>query len=145
MNEVKGKANVNVNTLIGIIAGLVVMFMIQQFFFSTPSVDSQLMNAASELNKHCPIYVNKYTRFDNSIASTGKVFQFDYTLLNVVKDSIDTARIIKQKEPEILNFVRTSPALKIHREHDVTLNFAYRDKNGKYLFTISIGPEKYKK
>ena len=143
MNGVQKPANIK--TLIGVVAGVAVMFLVQQFFFTTPSVDSQLINAASELNKNCPIYVNKYTRFDNAIAVQGKIFQFDYTILNVVKDSIDTLAIIKNTEPSMLNFVKTSPALKIHRENDVTLNFAYRDKNGKYLFTITIGPGKYKK
>lgn len=143
MNEIEKPANIK--TLVGIVAGVAIMFLVQQFLFSKPGVDSQLMNVASELNKNCPIYVNKYTRFDNSLAIPGKVFQFDYTILNAVKDSIDTLAIIKKTEPSLLNFVKTSPALKIHRENDVTLNFAYRDKNGKYLYTISIGPEKYKK
>jgi len=142
-NEKDKQANLII--LIGIIVGILLLFFVQQFFFSTPSVDSQLMSAASELNKHCPIYVDKYTRFDNSIAVPGKVFQFNYTILNMVKDSVDTMAIKKDKEPEMLNFVKTSPALKIHRENGLTLNFAYRDKNGKYLFTISINPEKYKK
>ena len=143
MNEVQKPATTK--TLIGIFVGVAVMFLVQQFFFSTPTVDTRLMNAASELNKNCPIYVNKYTRFDNSLAIQGKVFQFNYTILNAVKESTDTLALIKKTEPSLLNFVKTSPALKIHRENDVTLNFAYRDKNGKYLFSIIIGPEKYKK
>ncbi len=37
------------------------------------------MEIASEINKSCPMMIDKETQFDNALAMPGKVFQYNYT------------------------------------------------------------------
>jgi hypothetical protein len=46
-------------------------------------------------------------------------------------------------EPNITNFVRTNPDMKFQRDNKVTINYYYKDKDGNYLFTISVTPGQY--
>jgi len=134
--------------LIGSILGIIFFglsyFLIQQFFFKSPSFDKVMMTAASELNKTCPLMVDQYTRLDNAIALPENSFQYNYTLINMDKSevSIDTAK--KYLLPNIINNVKTNPDLKIYRDNKTTMIYNYKDKNGVFIFKFSITPDMYK-
>ena len=139
--------NVRRNQVLGIVAGIIVFglsyFAVQQIFFKAPSFDKNMMKFASELNKTCPIMVDAETRLDNAIALPGNVFQYNYTLVNIEKANADTSGMKNYLEPVITNLVRTNPQMKYQRDHKTTLNYYYKDKNGVYLFLVSITPGKY--
>ncbi|MCX6246617.1 MAG: hypothetical protein NTW10_02685 [Bacteroidetes bacterium] len=130
--------------IIGIIAFGLSYFAVQQIFFKTPSFDKGMMNIASELNKTCPIMVDAETRLDNAIALPGNIFQYNYTLVNIDKANADTLSMKNYLGPSITNFVKTNPQMKFQRDHKTTMNYYYKDKNGVYLFIISVTPDKYK-
>jgi hypothetical protein len=114
-------------------------------FFRKPMIDKTLMETANELNKSCPLMVDNITRLDNTIALPDKVFQYNYTVVNVVKDSIKTDDLKLYLQPRILNEVRTNPAMKFVRDNHVTVNYSYKDKIGVFLFDITVKPEQYLK
>jgi hypothetical protein len=128
---------------IGFAVGIMVMLTVKYYFFSMPSYDKALAAAASELNKTCPMMVDKDTRFDNAIALPNNVFQYNYTLVNATKDMVDTMQAQSILEPIMINYVRSNPEMSIQREHKTTLSYYYKDKEGVYLFSIIISPEKY--
>jgi hypothetical protein len=103
-----------------------------------------MMMAASELNKSCPIMVDKVTRLDNAVALPDNVFQYNYTLVGFDKSQVDEATIRKAIEPGLFNNVRTNPDLKVYREHKTTLAYNYRDKNGSFILKILVTPDLYK-
>jgi hypothetical protein len=111
--------------------------------FKSSSFDKALMLTASEINKTCPVMVDKATRLDNTIALPGNVFQYNYTLIGLVKDSVDIEGLKKYLEPTIRNFVKSSPEMKSLRDNKTTIRYYYKDKTGIYLFAISVEPEKY--
>jgi hypothetical protein len=108
-----------------------------------PLYDKQMMEFASEINKNCPIMIDNATRFDNATPLPGKVFQYNYTLINMVKDSFDAEELKKNLEPSVINFVKSNPEMKTVRVNKVTINYSYRDKNGTFLFTITVTPDLY--
>ncbi len=112
--------------------------------FRKPAFDKALMEAASELNKSCPIMIDNATRLDNAIAMPGNVFQYNHTLISMAKDSTNIDELKDYLEPTITNFVKTNPDMQTMRDHDVTVNYYYKDMQGVYLFTISVKPEQYK-
>ncbi|MEP7258717.1 MAG: hypothetical protein ABI687_10015, partial [Flavitalea sp.] len=57
----KNKRNKTIGAIVGIIAFGLSYFAIQQIFFKPASFDKSLMGVASELNKTCPIMVDKDT------------------------------------------------------------------------------------
>ena len=130
-------------TLIGLITGLVIMVLIQQLFFKTPNLDKELMKAASELNKTCPIMVDRETQLDNAIALTGKTFQYNYTLINLSKDSIDVHSFENNMKPFLTKNVKNAPELKIYRDNKVTMAYSYKDKNGVFITKILITSKDY--
>lgn len=108
-----------------------------------PGFDQAMMEIASDLNKSCPIMIDNATRFDNAVALPDKVFQYNYTIVSAVKDSINIEYLKNYIEPRILNTVKTQPEMKFLREHKTTFNYSYKDKDGVFLFMISVKPEQY--
>jgi hypothetical protein len=143
-NIIKSEKRINTKIILGLVIGFTIMFFISQSFYKKPTVDKLMMQAASELNKSCPFMVDNETRLDNSISLVGNIFQYNYTLINREKDKIDIPLVKRLSEPDKINIVKTSPIMKIMRDNKVIVNYHYRDKNGYYLFTISVKPEDYK-
>jgi len=141
--ESKDKKKQKLGVLIGIIVFGLSSFAVQQIFFKAPSYDKVMMKVASELNKSCPIMVDAETRFDNAVALPGNVFQYNYTLVNVDKPNADTTSMKNYLENSITNMVKTNPEMKYQRDHKTTINYYYKDKNGVYLFIVSITSDKY--
>lgn len=112
--------------------------------FRKPAFDKAMMETASEINKSCPIMIDNATRLDNAIAMPDNVFQYNYTLISMVKDSINVDELKNYLEPTITNFVKTNPDMQTMRDNDVTVNYYYKDMQGVYLLTISVKPEQYK-
>ena len=130
-------------TIVGAITFFVASFLVQQFLFKAPSFDKVMMKMASEINESCPIMVDSETRLDNAIALPSNVFQYNYTLINTEKESVDISALKDYLEPNITNFVRTNPDMKLQRDNRVTINYYYKDKHGNYLLTISVTPDQY--
>ncbi|MEI2758583.1 MAG: zinc ribbon domain-containing protein [Bacteroidia bacterium] len=137
------KKKLSVKGIIGIAVGIGTMFAVQQFLFKTPSYDKVMMQIASELNKTCPIMVDAETRLDNAIALPPNVFQYNYTLVNMDKVSVDTNELKNNLEPIVINTVKTNPQMQFQRDHKTTMNYSYKDRSGQFLFMISVTPDKY--
>lgn len=118
-------------------------FAVQQLFFKVPSYDKAMMEIASEINKSCPIMVDAETRLDNTVALPKNVFQYNYTLINIEKASVDTVDIRNSLEPTIINYVKTNPQMKTQRDLKTIINYYYKDKEGVFLLIISVTPDKY--
>ena len=129
--------------IVGAIAFIVAYFFVQQLLFRAPNLDDAMMKIASEINESCPIMIDSETRLDNTITLPSKVFQYNYTLINMEKEAVDIIMLKNHLEPNITNFVRTNPDMKFQRDNKVTVNYYYKDKNGNYLLTISVTPEQY--
>ena len=133
-------------SLLGVAVGALAFFLsfyaVQQFF-SGNSYDEAMMKVASEINKSCPFMVDADTRLDNVGALPGNVLQYNYTLINMDLVNTDTEGLKRYLEPVITNQVKTNPDMKVQRENKTTLNYSYKDRNGNFLFLISITPKKY--
>ena len=140
---VKNHKSTIFTVILAVVAFIVSYFVIQAVFFNNSVFDKSMMEMASELNKVCPIMVDAETRLDNSIALPGNMFQYNYTLVNIEKSTIDTNEFKKFLEPELINQVKTNPQMEIFRKNKVTLNYNYRDKNGVFFLLISVTPNDY--
>jgi len=151
MTEFKDKNNTPNNmdnkkiikTSIGFVIGMLAFWGIKQIFFA-PSFDKEMMKAASEINKSCPIMVDNVTRLDNSVAMPNNTFQYNYTLIGLVKDSLNIDDIKGRVEPILINNTKTNPDLKIFRDYKTTMSYFYKDRKGQFLFKIDVTPDKYK-
>lgn len=144
--EQKNKANKS-KSLLGVIVGMVFFgisyFAVQQIFFQVPSFDKVMMNAASEINKTCPIMVDRETRLDNVIALPENTLQYNYTLINLTKDQVNIDELKEYIKPAIINNIKTNPDMKAYRENKTTMAYYYKDKNGISLFKLTVTAEDY--
>ena len=137
------KRQKTIKTIIGLIVGAAVFITVQLVFFQKQSFDKAMLEAADEINKSCPMMVDKETRLDNAAALPDNVFQYNYTLINANKSDIDIEDFTIYMEPIIVNNVKTNPDLKIYRENKVTMSYYYKDKNSLFLTKIVVTPDKY--
>jgi hypothetical protein len=117
---------------------------VQNFLNSFTSIDHQLMQIASELNKTCPIYVDRETRLDNTEARQGMTLVYNYTLVNMMLEDINIPDISTRLRPQIVNHFKTSNEMKRCRDMKVTFIYKYKDKTGRFAFEIKVTPEDYR-
>lgn len=135
---------------IGFAVAFAIFYAIGQFggekivsLFMKPAFEKALVEYAREINKNCPIMIDNATRLDNTLALPDNTFQYNYTILSVVKDSVDVDALRNYIEPGIINAIKTEPQMKIIRDNKTTVNYSYKDEAGEVLFTISVKPEQY--
>ena len=141
--DTTNKRKVAIGAIFGILFFGISYFGVQQIFFKAPTFDKVMMQNASELNKNCPIMIDKYTKLDNVIALPNNTFQYNYTLVDIIKAEVNSDTIRKYIEPGIMNYVKTNPEMKIFRDNKTTINYYYKDKNGVFVLNITVTPEIY--
>lgn len=141
--EDQNKRKITIGTVVGIITFGLAYFGVQQVFFKEATFDKAMMEAASELNKTCPIMVDQHTRLDNAAALPNNIFQYNYTLINLNKSEVNIDTVKKYIEPGLINNVKTNPDLKVYRDNKVTMAYNYRDKNGIFVLKINVTPDLY--
>lgn len=129
---------------VGVVCFALVFFAVQQFFFNFPFLDKAMMAMASEINKSCPLMVDAETRLDNSTALAENTFQYNYTLINVDVENVNPEEMKQTLEPYLIDHIKNNQQMELFRKLKTTINYAYKDKAGKFLFMVSITPDKYK-
>jgi hypothetical protein len=133
--------------LLSLIVSIVVFGLsyaaVQQIFFKKPSFDKVMMAAASEINKTCPIMVDKDTRFDNAVALANNTFQYNYSLLGFDKSRINTDSLQKFMSVKLINGIKTNPQMRIYRDNKTTFVYNYNDTDGKFIMKVLITPDMY--
>jgi hypothetical protein len=127
----------------GLLAGIAIVYILQYYLLQVPAKNKMIAEIASEINNACPMMVDGETRLDNAMPMPGNTFQYNYTLVNAERASFDTMTVKALAEPTIIEYVKTEPLMQYVREQNTTINYCYRDKNGAYLFTVSVTPHQY--
>lgn len=136
------KKQLNWKALVGFIVAFIVMFYASQSLFK-PSIDSQLVSIANEMNKNCPMNVDQYTTLKNVVTLPNKTFQYNYILIGMTKDEVKLDTVKKYFFPQLLQNVKTDPKMQLFRDNEVTLSYSYYDKTGQFVTEYVIKPEMY--
>jgi hypothetical protein len=140
--EEKRKPKFDFKTILGFIVGFVVMFFVAKTLFS-PTFDKQLVNLANEMNKVCPMILDKHTTLQNVVASPDNTIVYNYVLTDLTKEEVKFDFIEKNVFPNLLENVKTNPEMKLFRDNKVILIYYYSDKNGKFVTEYRIKPNMY--
>ena len=108
------------------------------------TLSEKYIQAANEVNKNCPMMLDKDTRLDNTIALPNNVFQYNYTLISFRKEEINVDQLKNDLRPSLLNNLKTNEQMNIFRTNKTTVNYYYKDKDGVFLFLIELQYEDYK-
>ncbi len=106
---------------------------------------SKLEKVAKDINTKLPMELGNGIKWTKAEVVSEKTFRYVYTLENISAADIDTTQLKKQQTPAMLEAIKTQPSLKEFRDNDVTMQYDYNDKTGKYAYQIIITPEMYKK
>lgn len=138
------KSGKHISIFLGTIVIVLLIWGTWQIFFQNTSMDRVLEETAFELNRLCPTLIDSDTRLESVAALPPRTLQFHYTLINVEKDNVDSTAFKKYIEPILIEDTKTNPKMKFQRKRSITVNYVYKDKDGKYICAISMSPDKYK-
>jgi hypothetical protein len=130
------KRHTIITVIVGATIGAAVLFMVQRFILS-PSTETTLLQISNEFNRQCPMMVDKITRFDNTSVNNHE-FRFSYTILNAVKDSVDTLQLRHYLEPVVRQGITNNPRIEFLRQNRIIISCLYKDKNGIKLTEIKV-------
>ena len=98
---------------------------------------------AAKINFKCPFMVDVDTRMDSVHILPDSTFQYNYTLVNQVRDKIDIGGLTAYIGSQLMETVRHRSTMKFHRDQQLRMIFYYRDRNGDFVTQIIIEPEDY--
>ncbi len=108
------------------------------------SVDARLKELAQEMNKTCPRMLDQWTRLDSCVVQPGLTMRYYHSIVGELIVT-DTTLFKSKLEPQIISAMKTNPDVKFYRDNDITMEYQYNDTEGKYIFSMIITPDNYKK
>lgn len=142
--EKENKKKILISVVVTVIAFFIAFFSVQYFMSSNSKIDKQFTEIASEINKNCPILVDRDTQLNNVITLPNKTIQYNYTLINYTRADINIEEAKKFVFDNSLNTIINSPEMEYLRSKDAIFYYSYKDKNGEFLFKVKVKPEDYK-
>lgn len=97
-----------------------------------------------QFDKQCPMMINQDVRLEGVEVLSGKVVQYKYTLINVLKEEVNTDTLALNAAPEIIKGVKQDPQLSLFRNLDATLSYLYNDRLGIFVWKFDVTPAMYK-
>lgn len=111
------------------------------------AIEDELKKVAADINKTTPQNLADRVRLDSVSAKPGKIFKYNYTLTDDIKENVspeDIETFKTQTKEGALKVIKTSGEIKEFRDNDVTMEYLYYDKNGKPIADFTITPTEYK-
>lgn len=111
------------------------------------AIEDELKKVAADINKTTPQNLADEVRLDSVSAKPGKIFKYNYTLTDDIKENVspeDIETFKTQTKEGALKVIKTSGEIKEFRDNDVTMEYFYYDKNGKPIADFTITPTEYK-
>jgi len=108
------------------------------------TTDEKLLESAKEISDKCPMTYNKKIMLEKISLSPTKEIVYNYKFINKAEAEIEMDSVRKYVVDELITLTKTNPDLKIFRENKKTINYILRDKNGEFLFTISVPETSYR-
>ena len=87
--------------------------------------------------------VDSETRIEKIEVTGENVLKYNYTLVNVLAQNVDTAQFRVAMWPGLLSMIKLDPDLKKLRESKTIMVYSYSDKNGKQISSFTITPAHY--
>lgn len=87
--------------------------------------------------------IDSETRIDRVELRGTDTLAYYFTLVNALKENIDTTQFYKVLWPGIVSNIRISPEMKKLREAQAKFVYAYQDKNAAFIYRFTVSPVHY--
>jgi hypothetical protein len=102
-----------------------------------------LEEIAREFNKKCPQMIDSETKIDGIEIKEPNTIVYNYTLVNLFKQKVDTAEFNKALRPGLISVIKLSPEMKKLRDNNTNFEYAYYDKLHTFIYLFKILPTDY--
>lgn len=102
-----------------------------------------LEEIAREFNKKCPQMIDSETKIDGIEIKEPNTIIYNYTLVNIIKQRVDTVEFNKQLRPGLISVIKLSPEMKKLRDINTNFEYAYYDKSHAFIYLFKISPLDY--
>lgn len=143
MEEKQRKKKLLIRKIIKIIVVMVLIGVAQYYFVKEKPASNELTALVTKYNAACPLMISDDIRMESVNQLPDNTVQYDFTLVRVLKNNIDTATLKRSVEKEILATSKTNPSLEAFRDNDSTVIYHYMDSNQENLFIVALTPEMY--
>tara|TARA_B110001452_G_scaffold231669_1_gene208604 strand:+ start:57 stop:443 length:387 start_codon:yes stop_codon:yes gene_type:complete len=117
---------------------IVFIFSVLLLVSCESNVDKVVRKTAEELNKSCPMFVDKITRLDKVEIDEDGYFHYTYTFPTLTINDINASNF-KDEQFKILNkMYNTNEKFDIYRQNNIYLKYTYFDKNNQEIVTLTI-------
>jgi hypothetical protein len=106
-------------------------------------VGPPLEEVVAEIQRKCPQMIDSETRLEAVGIKNNTDIIYQYTLVNLLVENVDTVEFRRALWPGILALIKTTPALKPLREQGIRFEYYYQDKNHNFIYTFKITPTDY--
>ena len=98
---------------------------------------------AAAINKKCPKMIDSETRLDKVDFKEPNTITYHYTLINLLKQNVDTAQFYQALWPGLISFIKVGSEMKSLRDSQGTVEYCYKDRDGLDIYCFKIGPKNY--
>jgi len=88
--------------------------------------------------------IDPETRLDKVLTFDNYNLQFNYTLVNQIRDSLPIPSLKSYMEPVILAKIKSSGTLRKFLDKNLTWIYSYNDKYGNFIFKVTYTPEQFR-
>lgn len=126
-----------------ILTSVLMRLVIFPIIVPKPTLDSTLVNTASELNKNLPMIIDSETSLDSITVLPNRTMRYNLTLINMAYEDYNVEEVITLVDEPLRNRIKTIPEAEFFRKNGVSLSYYYFDMNNKYFFEIKIPAGEY--
>ncbi len=112
---------------------------------SSQNISSELSQIAADISEACPQMIDSETRLDNVKFKIPDTLIYNYTLINLLAQNVDTTEFRRALFPGLLSGIRVSSDMKKLRDNNIVICYAYKDKNNRPIYVFTITPNHYNK
>jgi hypothetical protein len=120
--------------------------LIALLFFSDCSTrrTPDLQEVVESVNAKCPQMLDAETRIDGVSLHGTDTLRYNYTLVNLNVERLDTSKFRVAMWPGILAHIRVSSDLKALKDDGTVFQYQYKDKAGRHVYLFTIAPALYR-
>ncbi len=125
------------------IAVLFLMFTVFSSCEDSGVQEGSIEEEVAMVNKNCPKMLDEETRLEKVVFTKPSLIIYNYTLVNLSKQNVDTSQFRTALWPGILSTIRVDKDLAGLRERQMNFEYRYYDKSKELIYTFKISPGNY--
>lgn len=135
----RSKASALCKKVILFFAGCIVFVSCENSIKEEASIEAEV----ARINKNCPKMLDEETRLEKVVFTKPSRIVYNYSLVNLQKENVDTTEFRRALWPGILSTIRVDKSMEDLRENRIHFEYRYYDRSKELIYIFKIAPENY--